>query len=301
MKYQILLLLIASTLVFSCAHPRDEDDFSVSKGRITVAVDESFKPIADAEIIAYKAHYPETEFDVIYTPEQKAINLMLKDSADLCVVSRELTADEQKYFIQRNLKYSPGNMALDAVTLIVNKNNGRSSISVDEIERILKGEPSDTKLVFDNSSSSNLNSMLNKFNITEVNKTNIFAAKGTLDVFDYVNDNSNSIGLIGLNWISDEDDKKAMELKNSIKVLGIESESGIVYPTMTTMKNQDYPFVKVIYLHTTQREWGVALGFVRFACTQIGQLVVEKMGLQPFHLIPKQYELNQVKPYNVIE
>jgi phosphate transport system substrate-binding protein len=301
MKNLIFLLSLAPSLFFSCAHPRDEDDLSVGKGRITVSVDESFRPIADAQITAYKAHYPEAEFNVIYTPEQKAINLMLKDSSDLCIVSRELTEDEQKYFTQRNLSYLPGQMALDAVSLIVNKNNTRNSISVEEIERILKGEKSNTKLVFDNSSSSNLNSMLHKFEITEVNKTNIFSAKGTLDVFDFVNNNNNAVGLIGLNWISDEDDKKAMELKNSIKVLGVESDTGIVYPTVSTIKNQDYPFVKVIYLHTTQRDWGVALGFVRFACTQIGQLVVEKMGLQPFHLIPKRYELNQVDPYNVVE
>ncbi len=294
-------LLISVTLIQSCSHPKDNDVVSVARGKITVTVDESFKPITDAQIVAYQAHYPEAEFNVIYTPEQKAINLMLSDSSDLAIVSRELTEEEQKYFTQRNLKYLPGKMAVDAVTLIVNKANTRTSISIDEIENILKGNESTSKLIFDNSSSSNLNSMLKKFNITDINKKNIFAAKGTIDVFEQVQNNVNAIGLVGLNWISDVDDKNSMALKNSIKVLGVETMTHTIYPTVSTMKDQTYPFTKVIYLHTTQRDWGVAMGFVRFSCTQIGQLVVEKMGLQPFHLIPKNYQLISGKPINVVE
>jgi phosphate transport system substrate-binding protein len=301
MRKLLKLSPLLFTLLFSCSHPKDTDVLSVARGKITITADESFRPIVDAQVTAYQAHYPEAEFNVIYTPEQIAINYILKDSSDLAIVSRELTEEEQKYYTQRNLKYQPGKMAIDAVTFIVNNKNSRTSISMKELELILKGNESTTKLVFDNSSSSNLNSMLHKFNIVDVDKTNIFAAKGTLDVFDYVEKNETAIGIIGLNWISDVDDKNAMALKNRIKVLGIQKGDMVIYPTTTTMKDQTYPFTKVIYLHTTQRGWGVSMGFVRFSCTQIGQLVVEKMGLQPFHLFDKNYRLSKTDPINVVE
>lgn len=299
------ILLTSLTLAFlsSCSHPKDTDTLSVARGEITMAVDESFRPIAEAQVGAYKAHYPEAEFNVLYVPEQKAVNFMLSDSAELIMISRELTSEEQKYYTQRNREYHPASMALDAVTLITNKESDLSSIAIEEIEAILKGKETDIKLIFDNSSSSNLNFMLSKFDINEINKKNIYATNGTLEVFKQVKKNKNSIGLIGLNWISDEDDKNSMNLKDQIKILGINTSASDepVFPTLSTIKNQEYPFVKVIYLHTTQNGWGVAMGFVRFACTQIGQLVVEKMGLQPFYLIPKNYQLTSSDPFQVVE
>ncbi|MFT6880538.1 MAG: phosphate transport system substrate-binding protein [Arcticibacterium sp.] len=290
-------------LLASCGNPKENDRLSVRKGKVTVAVDESFRPIADAQMQAYQGHYPEAEFEIIYTPEQKAISLMLQDSADLVMVSRELTNKEQAYYRNREMAYQPAIMALDAVVLITNKSNDLEHISISRIEAILKGEPSPIKFVFDHSSSSNLNLMLKKFNIENVNKTNIYAAEGTKDVFDYVENNENVIGLVGLNWISDKHDKPAVALKERIKIIGIERgmDKDISYASLTTIKNQEYPFVKIIYLHTTQNGWGVAMGFIRFACTQVGQLVVEKMGLQPYYLIPKMYQLGETDPINVVE
>ncbi len=295
--------IFALTLLVSCENPKDNDRLSVRRGKITVAVDESFKPIADAQIQAYQAHYPEAEFDVIYTPEQKAIGQMLKDSADLVIVSRELTENEQAYYTNREREYQPAIMALDAVVLIANKSSTIEELTVSNIESILKGEKSDIKFVFDNSSSSNLNLMLETFNIDTVNKANIYASKGTEDVFNFVENSKNAIGLIGLNWISDKHDKEGMALKKRIKIIGIDKEDGtdLTYATISTIKSMEYPFVKVIYLHTTQNGWGVAMGFIRFACTQIGQLVVEKMGLQPYYIIPKYYELSTTDPVNVVE
>ncbi|MFT5886998.1 MAG: phosphate transport system substrate-binding protein, partial [Arcticibacterium sp.] len=234
---------------------------------------------------------------------QKAIGLLLQDSADLVMVSRELTNKEQVYYRNREMEYQPAIMALDAVVLIANKSSNLEHLSISKIESILKGEPSDFKFVFDNSSSSNLNLMLKTFDIDSVVKTNIYAAKGTKDVFTYVENSKNVIGLVGLNWISDEHDKPAVALRERIKIIGIDKEGNneISYASLSTIKNQEYPFIKIIYLHTTQNGWGVAMGFIRFACTQIGQLVVEKMGLQPYYIIPKMFQLGETDPINVVE
>jgi len=300
---KIYYAALVFVLLASCGNPKESDRLSVRKGKITVAVDESFRPIADAQIQAYQAHYPDAEFEVIYTPEQKAIGLMLQDSADLVMVSRELTNREQVYYRNREMEYLPAIMALDAVVLIANKSSDLEHLSISKIESILKGEPSDIKFVFDNSSSSNLNLMLKTFDIDNVNKTNIYAAKGTKDVFTYVENSKSVIGLVGLNWISDEHDKPAVALKERIKIIGIDKEENneISYASLSTIKNQEYPFIKIIYLHTTQNGWGVAMGFIRFACTQIGQLVVEKMGLQPYYIIPKMFQLGETDPVNVVE
>lgn len=295
-------LLLAFGLLSCNETVRNAEELHVSEGHITVVADESFKNIVDAEVSAYMSHYPKTEFDIVYVPEQKAIGLMLSDSAELAVVSRPLTEQEQNYYTSRNIEYQPGRMALDAVTLITSKDVDMQSISMNELASILKGEETEYKLVFDNSSSSNLNLMLDKFGIKTLNRRNIFAAKGTEDVFDYIENSKKSIGVIGNNWISDVDDKSSMALKERVNILGIETDNGeIIFPTSQSLQDQSYPLIKTIYLHTTQHRWGVAKGFVRFACSQIGQLVVEKMGLQPYYLIPKKYEMFDTPEISTVE
>ncbi|MGR3812271.1 PstS family phosphate ABC transporter substrate-binding protein [Jiulongibacter sp. NS-SX5] len=297
-----LAYLSAFIFMVSCNQKvKNAEEMHVGEGEISVAVDESFKYIADAEIAAYQAHYPKTKFNVIYAPEQKAIGLMLSDSVELAIVSRELSDKEQRYFITREIEYQPGKMAVDAVALITNKDNPLEEISMEDIGKILKGEDSEYKLVFDNSSSSNLNFLLDEFQIEELNKTNIFAANGTEDVFNYIEKSKKSIGVIGHNWISDVDHKPSMALKERIKVLGINNDGEVTFPEVASLKDKSYPLSKTVFLHTTQHRWGVAKGFVRFACSQVGQLIVEKMGLQPYYLIPKKYEMFDTPELTTVE
>ncbi|WP_304235344.1 PstS family phosphate ABC transporter substrate-binding protein [Jiulongibacter sediminis] len=299
----LFLSLLVGLFFISCNKTvQNAEEMHVNEGHITVVADESFKNIVDAEINAYMSHYPKTEFDIVYVPEQKAIGLMLSDSAELAIVSRPLTEKEQNYYIARNIEYQPGRMALDAVTLITSKDVNLESISMAQLSSILKGDESEYKLVFDNSSSSNLNLMLDKFEIKELSNTNISAAKGTEDVFNFIENSKKSIGVIGHNWISDEDHKPSMALKARVKILGIQVEDGsVIYPNAQSLRSQSYPLIKTVYLHTTQHRWGVAKGFVRFACSQIGQLVVEKMGLQPYYLIPKKYEMFDTPEISTVE
>lgn len=296
----LVLFLIAAT---ACTKADKAEKLTIREGSIKVAVDESFKYIADAQIAAYKMHYPKTEFEVVYTPEQKAIGLMLSDSVDLAIVSRELDETEQLYFTSRKMEYLPGRLAVDAVALIVNKESSLDSISFAEIKSILKGSNQNkNKLVFDNSSSSNLNMMLDKFEIEDPKQGNISAAHGTNEVFDFIENSNYSIGVIGNNWISDTDDPRARQLLTRFKVLAV-SENGkeAVKPSVYSLQEKTYPLTKTIYLHTTQDRWGVAKGFVRFACSQVGQLVVEKMGLQPYYIIPKNYSINPGPNIVVVE
>ncbi len=301
MKIFHLHILALFAVASGCSSEEKAEELHVNQGEVTVAADESFKNIVEAQVAAYESHYPETKFHVVYTPEQKAIGLMLSDSAELAIVSRELSLDEQRYFTSRNIPYEPATMALDAVVLIVSKENSLETISTKELKNILEGKSGGVKLIFDNSSSSNLNALTSKLQVENLNRDNISAANGTSEVFDYIERNNNSIGVVGLNWISDSDDKKAMALRNRVNILSVDPGSGAVKPSLASLRDKSYPLPKTVYLLTTQHRWGVAKGFVRFACSQIGQLVVEKMELQPYYMMAKKYEMNPGPDYRSVE
>lgn len=285
-----LSLLTLATTLFSCGESSKIE--TPQEGEITIAADESLKPIVDAQVMAYNAHYPKAVIHVKYLPEQKAIKMMLDDSAEIAFVTRGLTVSEQDvYFKSKKLPYQPATMALDGVAIIANKANADTNITVPELKSMFDGSANNKiKLVFDNSNSSNLYYMMNKLGIKDISKANIEAANGNEEVIEYIKKDHNAIGFIGGNWISDMDDKKAVDFKKAVRIMAVaEKQNATVYylPNTYDLKARKYPLERKMILHTKETVWGVAKGFIRFSCAQIGQLVTEKMGLVPYYNLPR--------------
>ncbi|HEY1054670.1 MAG TPA: substrate-binding domain-containing protein, partial [Emticicia sp.] len=118
---KFLLLITCALLFFKCSKPEKPD--LPNDGEITIAADESLKPIVEAQIMAYNAHYPKAILHVKYMPEQKAMNLLMKDSVDIAIGTREATDNEKAIYTSRKIAYLPAKMALDGVALIVNPGN----------------------------------------------------------------------------------------------------------------------------------------------------------------------------------
>ncbi len=289
---KIVLLLSINLIITSCGTVSEEP--VINKGSATIAIDEAILPIIKAQITAYKIHYPMTTISPRFVSEQKAIALLLKDSVGMAATTRGLNADELKVMTSRGIKYNPARMAIDAVALIVNKNSKDSVISLEKLKYLLTDKSSKTKLIFDKSNSSNLNAVMEKLEIKEININNIYAAEGNLNVFEKIKTDPSAIGFIGYNWISDTDDADDMKLKNSVKLLGISLKNSNNYykPSLKNIKARNYPLERFIFIHTLSKTWGVENGFIRFSCSKVGQLVTEKMGLVPFYIIPKEYILN---------
>lgn len=286
MKYTFFGILIMLSL-WQCNSQEKQD--LPNDGEILIAADESLQPIVEAEVMAYNAHYPKAIINVVYVPEQKAMAMMMNDSANIAIVTREATANEKEFYTTNKIPYLPAKMALDGVALITNQNSDIKQITVSELKEMFDGKNrTNIKLVFDNSSSSNLNYMIQRLAIKDIKKANIFAANGNKDVIDYIKKNTNAIGIIGGNWISDVDDSKSQSFINSVKVIGVSNienptSKDFYTPTTASLKARKYPFERKVILHT-KKGYGLTSAFIRFCCAQIGQLVVEKSGLLPYYI-----------------
>lgn len=300
MKRIIIVLCTALTL-WQCNSQEKQD--LPNEGEITIAADESLQPIVDAQIMAYNAHYPKAKLNVIYMPEQRAMSLMMNDSVNIAIVTREATSGEQAVYTSNNIPYLPAKMALDGVAIISNLESQIKKLSITDLKAMFEGEKNtDIKLVFDNSNSSNLNYMVSKLGIKDIKKANIFAADGNKDVIDYIKKNKNAIGVIGGNWISDVDDSKSQNFINSIHVVGIsDSKTPDKYytPTTASLKARVYPFERKVILHT-KKGYGLTSAFIRFCCAYVGQLVVEKSGLLPFYIYKREIIIEK-KPIGKVQ
>ena len=52
-----------------------------------------------------------------------------------------------------------------------------------------------------------------------------------------------------------------------------------------------YPFTRILYFLTNEGNFGLGNGFIRFSCTQVGQIVVSKEGLQPYNIFKREVQM----------
>jgi phosphate transport system substrate-binding protein len=286
---KLISVFVLCFFIWSC---NSEETPQINKGTITIAIDEAVKPIIDAQIATYKIHYPEATIKSIVMPENKAIYELFRDSITILAGTRGLNKEEVAIMTARGISYQPARMAIDAVALVVNSNSDVSKISIPELKKLFNTKGS--KLIFDGGNSANLNLISEKIGLDSIPSNTVFTANGNLEVLDIVRKTPGSIGFIGFNWISDDDDPRSAKRLQGLKLVSIEKPNTGVYFDLSrkNLKDRNYAFERFIYIHTFSKVWGIENGFIRHCCSKIGQLVTEKMGLVPFYLIPKEFLLN---------
>ncbi|MCO7352255.1 PstS family phosphate ABC transporter substrate-binding protein [Riemerella anatipestifer] len=288
MYKRIGYLLFLLVVMLSCKKSKEAEN--PQKGEIQVVADPSFKNVTEALAERYMAFYPEAKLDVLYKKEDSAFIDLLEGNARVIVMSRELTKKEKEVYKEKvDLEYNPAKFAGDAVVFIVPKNSKREHIKVSEIKEMLNSESKN--LIFDGTNASNLNFIAQKFN-AKPSALKYSIIRGNENIVNNIDKFSDKIGVISLNTISREFSPEAIALRDKIKILPVIDEEGKVYkPELSSIRNMEYPFSRVLYFLTNEGFFGVGNGFIRFSCTQIGQIVVSKQGLQPYNIYKREVQM----------
>ena len=296
MKYvkNIMSLLLITGLMASCGGGKDKNGNDLdtpAKGEITIAVDESFQQIIEAEKGSFEKTFPYTKINLVYKPEGEAVALLLNDKVRMAVVARELDAKEKEIFKQGDYRYKSYKFAGDGIALITHKSNRDTLITTSELEGIMKGTKKnwsgrDIVLVFDGTSSSNLSFLVDTFKIDKKQKVSFFAAKSNKDVIEYVKTHKNAMGVIGVNWISDGDDPLSLSFIRSINVLSVANKPNptiddYYQPFGYNLALKKYPLTRHIKLILKEAHMGLGTGFINYMTLEQGQLIVLKNGLIP--------------------
>ncbi len=222
-------------------------------------------------------------------------------------------------------------IAVDAVALITNKANPVGALSMQEVENILNGKitrwnqlaGSDTtaiKLVFDNAESSTVSYLKEKFlpegkKISET--TNSFAQKNNAEVFDIVKTDPDALGVISVSWLGDDlsvaknvpmdkrmedyqnqNDTIASTLTSEVNIIKISNPtesndfSVVAYkPYQAYIYSGEYPLVRKVYMISTASNSTVLHSFYVFMTGFVGQKIISKTGILPYHMNPRVVEL----------
>lgn len=275
--------LCMMTLLLTCSKSKVD---TPAQGEITVVSDEAFKNVSEALVDRYVAHYPETKINLVVKKEDLAFIDLLEKKARVIVMSRELTEGEKKLYAEKiDMPLQPAMFAGDAVVFIVAKDDPRNNISVEEIKAELLSEKKN--MIFDGANASNFNFVAQKLKL-EPKQIKYSFIKGNEEIVKQINKFPGSIGAISLNTISNPYSKKAKDLRSQIKVLQV-VEKGVSYePTRENIRYMQYPFTRILYFLTNEGYFGLGNGLIRFSCTQKGQIVVSKEGLQPYYIFKRE-------------
>lgn len=293
------LLIIPVFILTSCTG-RSNNPFPTdtpTSGNIKILVDESFKPLIDAELMVFTGLYTNAKITPVYKAEVDVVNDFMKDSAKVMVTTRKLTDEQIKYLRDTLVVARTTTFAYDAVALVLNKSNPDTLLKYDDVKNILTGKVTNWKeinkksplgqirVIFDSPKSGNIRYFREKFDYTDPLPSNFYALNSNPEVIDYVEKNRDAIGIVSVNWISDTDDSLSMSFNNKIMVAAITQpylvEDTYYRPYQGSIYDKSYPFTREVYLIKRESHTGLGSGFINWACAEQGQRIVLKSGLVP--------------------
>ncbi|UFH33769.1 substrate-binding domain-containing protein [Chryseobacterium sp. C-71] len=284
---KVIFLFLLVTII-SCSK-KSEKSLSYKDGEMTILTDESFKSVTEALAEGYMISYPESKIKVVTKKEDLGFLDLLNNKVKIAVMSKDLSPEEKKaYEEQVDLKFIPAKFAADAVVFVVPKDSEKTSITMEEI---VKGMQSEEKnFIFDGANSSNLNFVAQKLKkLPKDLKYSIIP--GSANVIEELSKYPEKIGVVGLNTISRPYDKNAEKLRELIKVLPVVSNGKTYSADFEGMREMKYPFTRVLYFLTNEGNFNIANGFIRYSCTHLGQKIVQKEGLQPYNIYPREVQM----------
>ena len=301
MKKERILLLLTVLLIYACGDRRNitRTDTETS-GTAVIASDECFAPITKEELDVFTGLNPEASITPIYAGEKEIFDLLLTDSIRLIVAARDLTDGEKKTIEANKLTIRSQLIARDGIALIVNRSNPDSMINLAMLNKIMTGEITrwdevsakkqsdlgEIKVVFDNPNSSTLRFINEAITKGAPVSSDIRALDSNPEVISYVARNSNALGIIGVNWVSNPNDSTKLSFDETIRVMAVgigdEIDSDNTYkPYPVFLNNNDYPLTRDVFIILTDLRETLPAGFVKFMAGDAGQRIILKAGLVP--------------------
>ena len=300
-SYVLVGLALSACLFVSCGEQKRKDGRTDtnSSGAISFASDESFSPIVDELKSVFEMSCPNAKVTPIYTSEVDGVNMLLKNKVMLTITARKFTQKEYDYLKGTDQLPEAVPVAYDGMALICNNKNLDSCITVNDVKRILSGKVTkwsdvnkgsklgDIWVCFDNKKSSAVSfCVYSILGGKTIDNPNIFAAKNSKDVIEYVARTPNAIGIIGSNWLNDKRDSTNTTWNKSITVMSVSKLDKATpmnswKPYQAWLLNGRYPFVRTIYALLNDPKRGLPWGFAHFIESPRGQLIIFKSGLLP--------------------
>jgi phosphate transport system substrate-binding protein len=291
MKANIIILLVVFLAIIGCNDKDQNNKPSLpTRGRLVIGIDESLRPVAEAEIRTFSIYYPNTDIEPLYLPEKQVIEKFLANEIQTGIICRELYDDEIE-LLKANYNHLTTTFKLgeDAIVLVANNSNPVNDLSYDKLKKILSGEitgweqidpvfKDKTPIVAVITRSSSVDRYFSSMNDSPITS---YALDSTNEVIDYVQDNISALGILGGSWFYQKGNKYS-----DVKLLGYINNN-------PKTDNQKQGLFREVFAVTHEPFTGLGSGFISFLANEKGQLILSKAGMTPFKPINREIQLSR--------
>ena len=285
----IAVLIVTFIFVLACKDKMDnnsENQETILTGEMNLFVDQTVESLVQGQIDVFESQY-KAKIHLTAKTESEIVNDLLSGKTNMAVLTRRLTQEEENYFHNKNVIPRISHFASDAVVFIRNKKNNDTLLDLQEVYNLLHEKPSSLKnLVFENPNSSVVTYMNRWAKVSNKKKNNVYFLNSTQEVMEFVINNPEAIGVIGMDAVAEPFPELRLlaENLNILAVKNVKTETNnneYFKPNQANLGKGLYPLKRSIYVLNYQGFAGLGTGFASFVVGDIGQRIVLKSNLLP--------------------
>jgi phosphate transport system substrate-binding protein len=302
-----MMLCAIALLLFGCADVEElRSRDSANEGTIYISADEAFRPVIEEQIRVYEALHPKTKIIARYKSEAECWNDLMEDTIRMVIVTKKITEEEAAYY-NDSLGIYPqsGQVAWDAVALVVNRQAPDSVFTMADVKAILKGNSRlPYKPVFDGTrATSTVRYALDSILAGEsMDLQRVTAARSSREVVEYISNHPGYIGFTGVSWVGNPEDTAQLRLLKKVRIAWLSCrtcpDSSFTKPMQEEILTNRYPYTRGIFYVIKEKHTGLGTAFVNFMKSDQGQLIFRRAYLVPAWrpFIVRETQMKLVKP-----
>jgi len=231
---------------------------------------------------AYRKNHGNVEIVVSGGGTGTGISALINKQTDIADASREIKQSEIDQAKTKGVNPVEWKVAIDGISIIVNKNNPIKEISLDELRRIYNGTVTkwsqiggkDTPIIAYGRQSTSGTYVYFEEEILKGDKyrSDMNQLAGNAEIVQAVINDPNGIGYVGVAY--------AETRKNELTILSVKkaADSTPYQPTIDNILSKKYPISRFLYVYTNGIPEGAVKDYIKFIIGSEGQKIVEEVG-----------------------
>ena len=284
---QIIVLLMCVLTICGCA--REPGSRVLTKGALTVQVDEAVSPAMTLVVNEFQRQYPDAKITLRPAEAREIIANFANDSIRVIVCGRALNKEEKDALETAKVQYQEYRVAMSAVAVIAHKGNPMKELRTGELDSMFSGVTTrwPGKRVID-LSVGGINSSTNELFKSRILHSRPFALSATpygssSDLVEHVVKTAGALGIVNLAWLKGVTQEVTIM---SLGTPGVAADSteppGKFYsPAQAYVYQGYYPVAAPVYIYAREAPSDLATGFISFVASPPGQKVFFNCGLVP--------------------
>lgn len=289
MKRAILFFLTITLMLAGCGPDSTSETASDSQAQyIENKGSDTIVNLALAWAERYQGAHSEVRISVTGGGSGTGIAALINKTVDIANASRKIKQEELDEAIANGVNPVEHIIALDAIAVIVNRENPVSELTLQQIADIYSGKIVNwsevggedrpiVRLSRETNSGTHVYFLETVLRLGDKKNKTLFSTDTLLlpsseGIISEVRQNPNAIGYDGLGYVPED-----------VKMIAIAKQAGEPYvlPSVATVKDKSYPIARDLYMYTDGEAIGVVKDYLDWILSDEAQMIVEELGFVP--------------------